>query len=313
MLAYSDFRYLSCTTLRNSSTLGLTIFMPLLLNCPSAATCSSSVLSNDTDPAGGILVVQSVSAVPGSGVAAAVLGHETVRISDIRLSEQAGARRIHDLQRVAHGRGRDRRDPGAAARKLRPPVANDDQAVVRVGDTVTIPVLANDYHPNGDTMHVAPDLVPPLVDPADGEAFVSEDKVRFRAGNTPKTVYVTYEAVDSTGQRDAGYVTIQILPRNDEANSAPKPRDLTARTLSGSTVTIPVPLDGIDQDGDSVELVGIADARRRGASSRPARTRSATRPSATPRASTGSPTGCATASARTPRPPCRSESHPRHP
>jgi hypothetical protein len=36
--------------------------------------------------------------------------------------------------------------------------------------------------------------VPPLVDPADGEAFVSEDKVRFRAGNTPKTVYVTYEA-----------------------------------------------------------------------------------------------------------------------
>ncbi|GAA4058091.1 Ig-like domain-containing protein [Microbacterium laevaniformans] len=223
-----------------------------------------NVLSNDTDPAGGILVVQSVSAVPGSGVAAAVLGHETVRISDVgSLSKQVRVGyTISNGSRTAEGEIVVIPVPPPA--KLRPPVANDDQAVVRVGDTVTIPVLANDYHPNGDTMHVAPDLVPPLVDPADGEAFVSEDKVRFRAGNTPKTVYVTYEAVDSTGQRDAGYVTIQILPRNDEANSAPKPRDLTARTLSGSTVTIPVPLDGIDQDGDSVELVGIADAPKKG-------------------------------------------------
>ncbi len=223
-----------------------------------------NVLSNDTDPNGGILVVQSVSSEPGSGVAAAVLGHETVRISDVgSLSRQV--RVGYTISNGSHSAtGEIVVIPVPPPAKLRPPVANDDQAVVRVGDTVSIPVLANDYHPNGDTMHVAPDLVPPLVNPADGEAFVSEDKVRFRAGDTPKTVYVTYEAVDSTGQRDAGYVTIQILPRNDEANSAPKPHDLTARTLSGSKVTIPVPLDGIDQDGDSVELVGIADAPKKG-------------------------------------------------
>ncbi|MBF4562743.1 tandem-95 repeat protein [Microbacterium sp. VKM Ac-2870] len=223
-----------------------------------------NVLSNDTDPSGGILVVQSVTTVPGSGVAAAVLGHETVRISDVgSLNKQ-----VRVGYTISNGSQSATGEivviPVPPPDKLRPPVANDDQAIVRVGDTVTIPVLANDYHPNGDTMHVAPDLVPPLVDPADGEAFVSEDKVRFRAGNTPKTVYVTYEAVDSSGQRDAGYVTIQILPRNDDANSAPKPQDLTARTLSGSKVTIPVPLDGIDQDGDSVELVGIADAPTKG-------------------------------------------------
>jgi hypothetical protein len=49
-------------------------------------------------------------------------------------------------------------------------------------------------------IHVEPDLVPPLIDAADGEAFVSEDTVRFRAGDEPKTVYATYQAVDSTGQ-----------------------------------------------------------------------------------------------------------------
>jgi hypothetical protein len=34
--------------------------------------------------------------------------------------------------------------PVPAPARLRPPVANDDQVVVRAGDTVTIPVLEND-------------------------------------------------------------------------------------------------------------------------------------------------------------------------
>ena len=231
---------------------------------PSGGDVLVNVLSNDTDPNGGILVVQSVSVDPGSGVAAAVLGHETVRISDLASIDK----QVRVGYTVSNGSQSATGEivviPVPAPSRLRPPVANDDRVVVRVGDTVTIPVLANDYHPNGDTIHVAPNLIAPLVDPADGEAFVAEDTVRFRAGDEPKTVYATYEAVDSTGQRDAGYITIQILPRNDEANSAPRPRDLTARTLSGSKVKIPVPLDGLDEDGDSVELVGIADAPKKG-------------------------------------------------
>ena len=45
---------------------------------------------------------------------------------------------------------------------------------------------------------------------------------------------------------------------NREANSPPRPENLEARTLSGTTVSIPIPLDGIDPDGDSVTLVGQA-------------------------------------------------------
>lgn len=231
---------------------------------PAGGDVLVNVLSNDTDPAGGILVVQSVTVADGAGVAAAVLGHETIRISDLASIDE----QVRVTYTISNGsRSADGEIvviPVPAPSRLRPPVADDDQVVVRAGDTVTIPVLDNDHHPNGDTIHVAPDLVEPFVDPADGEAFVSEDTVRFRAGTEPKTVYVTYEAVDSTGQRDAGYITIQILPPGDENNSAPRPRDLTARTLSGAKVEIPVPLDGIDEDGDSVELVGIAEAPKKG-------------------------------------------------
>ena len=231
---------------------------------PSGGEVLVNVLANDSDPAGGILVVQSVTVAPGTGIGVAVLNHETLRISDqSSLGEQVTIR-----YRISNGRATAEGEvvviPVPAPAQLRPPVANDDQVIVRAGDVVTIPVLENDYHPNGDAIHVAPDLIAPLVDPADGEIFVSQDTLRFRATDEPGTVYATYEVEDSTGQRDAGYVTIQVLPVNVDTNTAPRPRDPTARVLSGQKVTISVPLDGIDPDGDSVELVGLASAPRKG-------------------------------------------------
>ncbi|MFB7891667.1 Ig-like domain-containing protein [Microbacterium sp. NPDC056044] len=231
---------------------------------PSGGEVLVNVLTNDSDPSGGILVVQSVTVEPNSGVAVAVLNHETLRISDqAALSEQ-----VRISYRISNGSQSAEGDviviPIPAPAQLRPPVANDDQVVVRAGDVVTIPVLDNDYHPNGDTIHVAPALVPPLIKPENGEIFVSQDTVRFRASDAPGTVYATYEAVDSTGQKDAGYITIQVLPVNADTNAAPRPRDLTARVLAGSRVRIGVPLDGIDSDGDSVELVGLASSPGKG-------------------------------------------------
>src|SRR5690606_29795086 len=89
--------------------------------------------------------------------------------------------------------------------------------------------------------------------------------VRFRATDKPGLVSVTYQVVDAvTGQKDSAYVKIRVLPMNEETNSAPRPRDITARVLSGSIVHIPVSLDGIDPDGDSVELVGVDAAPAKG-------------------------------------------------
>ncbi|MGY1551469.1 Ig-like domain-containing protein [Microbacterium sp. A588] len=225
---------------------------------PTGGDALIGVLNNDSDPAGGILVVQSVSVEPSSGISVSVLNHEMLRITDQgTLQDQ-----VRVTYRISNGSKTAEGEviviPIPAPEEILAPVANDDSVQVRAGDVVTIPVLDNDTHPSDDAMHVSPDLIDPLIDPEDGEAFVSQDTVRFRAGDEPKTVYATYEVVDSHQNKAAGYITIQILPVDVETNAAPRPRDVVARTLSGSTVHIPIPLHGIDEDGDSVELMGPA-------------------------------------------------------
>ncbi|MGR7917264.1 Ig-like domain-containing protein [Microbacterium sp. MAHUQ-60] len=223
---------------------------------PKGSEALVGVLSNDSDPGGGVLVVQSVTVPPHSGIAVSVLNHETLRISD----QGALDAPVKISYRISNGSNSAEGDvtvvPIPAPSKISAPVAHDDEARVRVGDVVTIPVLDNDVHPDGDVLHVAPDLIEPLVDPKDGEAFVSQDQVRFRAGPEARTVYLTYEAVDSMGQKAGGHITVQILPLDAEVNAPPRPRDVTARALGGGMIRIPVPLDGLDADGDSVELLG---------------------------------------------------------
>ncbi|WP_152602077.1 Ig-like domain-containing protein [Cryobacterium roopkundense] len=230
---------------------------------PTGGVVLVDVLQNDTDPAGGILVVQSLSIPDNLGISVSVLEHRILRVAD-----QSGlAEPVSIRYTVSNGtltaEGEVLVIPVPAPTKLMPPVAVDDSATVRVGDILTIDVLANDSHPNGDTISLSPTLVAPLVDPADGDLFISENTLRFKAGATAKTVYGTYEVIDSQGQKDAGYVTIQILAAAD-TNSAPRPTDLIARVLSGNSVRIPIPLDQIDPDGDSVELVGQGSAPTKG-------------------------------------------------
>ncbi|MHC9045148.1 Ig-like domain-containing protein [Microbacterium saperdae] len=231
---------------------------------PTGGDVLLGVLNNDTDPAGGILVVQSVSLDPGSGISVSVLNHETLRITD----QGALQEEVRIAYRISNGSksadGEVVVIPIPAPDQILPPTANADTATVRAGDVVTIPVLDNDTHPSDDVLHLSPELIEPLVDPEDGEAFVSQDEVRFKAGPEAKTVYLTYEAVDSRQQKAAGFVTIQILPIDEEKNAAPRPQDLTARALAGSEVNIAVPLDGIDTDGDSVELIGIDSSPTKG-------------------------------------------------
>ncbi|CAH0214626.1 hypothetical protein SRABI76_02353 [Microbacterium oxydans] len=231
---------------------------------PTGGDVLIGVLANDVDPAGGILVVQSVSIEENSGISVSVINHETLRITDQgALTDQARIKyRISNGSKSAEGEVVV--IPIPAPDKILQPDVNDDTATVRAGDVVTIPVLDNDTHPNDDVLHLSPELIEPFVDPEDGEAFVSQDVVRFKAGPVAKTVYLTYEAVDSRQQKAAGYVTIQILPVDVEKNAAPRPQDLVARVLAGSTANIAVPLDGIDADGDSVELIDIASSPKKG-------------------------------------------------
>lgn len=222
------------------------------------------VLANDIDPAGGILVVQSVT-VPeaAQAVSAEVLEHRILRIRDVGglTTPVTITYTVSNGLRSATGEVRvlavDLPD------KLQAPVAVADRAVVRAGDVVTIDVLGNDYHPDGDTLELMPELAeaPPA---AAGEMFVAEGRLRFRAGSEAGTVRAIYRVVDSQLNVNSATVTIQVFAPDPESNSAPRAQPVTARALQGGMVRIPIPLDGIDPDGDSVELVGTGTAPKLG-------------------------------------------------
>ena len=212
------------------------------------------VLANDIDPAGGVLVVQGVDVPAGSGVSVAVLEHRLVRVTNV-----AGIADPVTLRyRVSNGAFTSESEitvlPIDPPSRYLAPVAQDDEVTVRVGDIASVAVLANDSHPSGLAFSLEA-LAEPLVDPAFAEVFASENVIRVKAGAAPGQAKVTYTVVDSMGQHASAQLTIRIIGA-DAGNSAPRPVDVTARALSGGAVRIPIPLDGIDPDGDSVTLLG---------------------------------------------------------
>ncbi|WP_049758997.1 Ig-like domain-containing protein [Renibacterium salmoninarum] len=132
-----------------------------------------------------------------------------------------------------------------------------DEAVVRVGDIVNIPVLAHDSDPNGQPLK----MLQIVTAPSSGTMFVDQDRLRFIAGDQPGTftaIYRVANSIDSgSPQFGSAAVNIQVLPADPGHNQAPVPKPLTGRVIAGTSTNIDVPLDGIDPDGDSVELVGI--------------------------------------------------------
>lgn len=215
------------------------------------------VLANDVDPAGGILVVQTARVAPTAGISVEVLEHRILRITDLSGLFSPVTMTYTVSNGTQSATGEVLVVPVPLPAQLRPPVTVDDTAIVRVGDVVSIPVLANDYSPDNDTLRLEPALVE--TDAPDTKAiFVDGDRIRFQAGTEPGTVHATYEVSDSQLNRTAGYLTIQVLPADQGSNSAPRPKPVTARVIAGNTVRIAIPLTGIDPDGDSVELVGVA-------------------------------------------------------
>ncbi|MDN5668341.1 MAG: Ig-like domain-containing protein [Renibacterium salmoninarum] len=233
---------------------------------PSGGSTLVDVLGNDTDPGGGVLVVKSVTAPKGAAISATVLDHNVVKIVDLR--GLTGTAELSYVVSNAYGSSTGQISvlPIPKPAKLAPPVTKPDEATVRVGDVVNIPVLANDFDPNGQPLK-SPQIVQ-APDAASGKLFVDQDQLRFVAGEAPGTVnavYKVYNGLDSgSPQFDSSTVTIRILPADGGRNQAPVPKALTGRVIAGSTAKIQVPLDGIDPDGDSVQLVGVEQAPKLG-------------------------------------------------
>ncbi len=228
---------------------------------PSGGQTLVDVTANDSDPAGGVLVVQSVQVPDNAGVTVAVLGHSVLRITETRHLEQPITLHYTVSNGTDAAVGQVRVIPVQSPNKLHPPNAAADEATVHVGDVVTVPVLANDTHPDGLQLFLQPQLASGPV-AALGSAFVSDQVVRFQAASKAGTAYLIYRVRDKNGQEDSAQVTVHVIGGSE--NSPPKPPTVVARTISGGSVTITPPLDGTDPDGDSVRLTGIGSPPSKG-------------------------------------------------
>lgn len=229
---------------------------------PAGGSASADVLANDSDPGGGVLLVQSVAVPSGTPLLVQIVDHGVLRVEAPGGLAGPTAFEYVVSNGAASATGRVTVVPMPPAAPGAAPIALPDRGVVRASDIVSIPVLANDSSPAGLPLTLAP-AVQVLEGGSLGQAFVSDGMLRFRARAQAGTATATYTAADSLGQVASGTATITIRAAND-GNAAPTPRPLTARVLAGMTTKIRVPLDGVDPDGDSVTLDALATGPSKG-------------------------------------------------
>ncbi|MBX3091728.1 MAG: tandem-95 repeat protein [Cryobacterium sp.] len=233
------------------------ITVPKTVFVKSLSSETVDIANSDFDPAGGVLLVTSVSGIsPGSGIQAEILDQRSIRVTltapqengpvtfDYRvtngLADADGSVTVIEIPRPV---------------KLQPPIATDDTISVRVGAAIDIPVLDNDVQPDGEALTLDPQLTSTLRGDS-GLLFASGNVLRYLAPDKPGNFSATYSVSGPDGQTSQAQVRIAVREIVPATNNAPEPVTVVARVLSGERVNIQIPLTGIDPDGDSVQLLG---------------------------------------------------------
>ena len=140
------------------------------------------------------------------------------------------------------------------------PTADPITLTVRAGDAVTLPVSRFASDPRGEV------LTPTVVQSADSAAlpgvlFATATGIRYLAPTSAPAAPIrfSYSVTNTSGQTSAAAsVTLTVADRNPAVNSAPnQPATVVGRVLTGKSVTVAVPLDGIDPDGDWVTVTSV--------------------------------------------------------
>ncbi len=241
------------------------ITVPRTVFVPSQRSELVDVAATDIDPAGGVLVVTGVTSVTaGAALRAEVIEQRAVRVSLIGPLAGPVSVGYRISNGLAEAEGTITVIEIAPPVLTQPPIARDDTVTVRVGDATTIDVLGNDEHPDGEAITLDPVLVEDVGDGA-GLLFVAGSTLRYLAPDTAGTVTATYQVLGPDGQAAQARLTIQVREPDSDTNRPPAPSRITARVLAGEQVRIDVPLNGIDPDGDSVQLLGTATNPEKGA------------------------------------------------
>ena len=145
------------------------------------------------------------------------------------------------------------------------PIAVNDSVSVRVGAQIDIPVLENDVAPGGNVVVLNAASVQNRG--PKGLAFASGSRLRYLAGDEPGSYELAYSVYTAGSPEliDSAVVVIEVLAEGD--NTAPQPRTLFGRVLSGETVKIPFDSFGVDPNGDTVVLDRVLTQPERGTAS----------------------------------------------
>ncbi|HMM94890.1 Ig-like domain-containing protein [Phycicoccus sp.] len=145
------------------------------------------------------------------------------------------------------------------------PLVQDDEATVREGDTVSIPVLDNDTMADGIPLRLDPGSVK-VVSKGDAQrAFASGNVIRYvpeaQGLRAPRFVTIEYAAYaeGSKERAQTARVRVQVnpLPTPQQVNQAPVARSFSATVTAGDPLTMTIPTFGVDPDGDSVTVTGV--------------------------------------------------------
>ncbi|GAB3616177.1 Ig-like domain-containing protein [Okibacterium endophyticum] len=134
-----------------------------------------------------------------------------------------------------------------------PPVAIADEFGARPGKTSTLPVLLNDYDPNGDVLAVTqltalPEAIGSL------ELINNDQQVQVRLQPTA-TGQFTFDYTITDGRGGSATAAVTVTVRQPGENSAPvQMRQTKATVVQGGRLTMQVLGDWIDPDSDPFYL-----------------------------------------------------------
>ncbi len=218
---------------------------------PLGGTVVLDPLLNDTDPNGDVLVVQTYDAPDSLEVVMERRHRMTIRAKHDLSKPVTFTYWISNGQNPVEGKITVvPTDTGSAT-----PIPVPDQIRIRAGSTASVNPLVNDTSPVGLDLHLGELSDNPFKD----RAWIDEDRVRISvpAGTPAGVSTIGYSAVDSRGALAPSTIAVEVVPE-DATNVAPAPTPVVERVLAGTETRIPIPLSGIDANGDAVRLVGLA-------------------------------------------------------
>ena len=235
---------------------------------PVGVTVPVDVKANDTDPDGDLLTIATKSSAPGVTV--------EVRSQLLYITLTPGA---PDTSVVFYtlSDGDPTHDTAGKVLVLRlkdtapnlAPVANADTERVVIGNTVVIPVTANDVDPDHDVIRLL--TVSPPADGA-GTTVVEGNSVRFTPNlpdiTEPTPVTFKYKITDGHSNESTGKVTVTVLV--EALPRAPFARDDFADTVTDKPVNINVLANDSDPSGGTPSLIGKPTCLNGGTASRTA-------------------------------------------